>query len=415
MEEVLNQAKGLDGSDSAQAEALYKKVAFAAFAEDEDAKVREQAILGLGALLAKQGRGGDIQTLLTDVRPFFGNLPKAKTAKIVRTLIEHLALVPGTDELQVRVCKDSVEWCKEEKRTFLKHRVQTKLASLLLQTSDFQGCLALLTDLLREVKKLDDKLLLVEIHLVESRVHHALRNLPRAKASLTSARTAANAVYCPPALQAQIDAQAGILHADDKDYKTAFSYFYEAFEGYSSIDEKQAVLNLKYMLLCKVMTNAAEEVSGIVDSKNALKFSGADVEAMKDIASAYKKRSLEDLQQTVAKYQNELKKDPVIDRHLTALYEGLLEQNLCRLIEPFSKVEVDHIAKLIALPRADVEIKLSQMILDKKFRGILDQGTGCLVSFKQTDDNDTYTAALDTIQSMSNVVDSLYARAAKLA
>jgi 26S proteasome regulatory subunit N6 len=62
-----------------------------------------------------------------------------------------------------------------------------------------------------------------------------------------------------------------------------------------------------------------------------------------------------------------------------------------------------------------VETKLSQMILDGKFEGILDQGRGCLVVYDAQDTNTVYKATIDTIANMDRVVDSLMAKSSKIA
>ena len=71
--------------------------------------------------------------------------------------------------------------------------------------------------------------------------------------------------------------QSGTLHADERDYKTAYSYFFEAFEQKNSLDDPNAVFCLKYMLLSKIMVNDSDEVPSIISSKAGLKYTGLQV------------------------------------------------------------------------------------------------------------------------------------------
>lgn len=66
--------------------------------------------------------------------------------------------------------------------------------------------------------------------MLESKINYKVKNYAKAKASLTASRANANNVYCQPGIIAEIDLMAGILYAQDQDYKTSYSYFYEALE-----------------------------------------------------------------------------------------------------------------------------------------------------------------------------------------
>lgn len=88
-------------------------------------------------------RAQDLNELNKHIRPFLTDLPKAKTAKIginsffllwltciVRTLLDFMGEVPGTLDMQIDFCKESIEWALKEKRTFLRQRIETRLAQL---------------------------------------------------------------------------------------------------------------------------------------------------------------------------------------------------------------------------------------------------------------------------------------------
>jgi 26S proteasome regulatory subunit N6 len=409
----FDHAQEVAATDPLAAVDLFRKIVFNELEGEDAMKLKEKSIVSVGKLHAKRGDAGAIDALLKELRPMFADVSKAKAAKLVRTLIDAVSLVPDSVDLQVAMCKDSIEWTIAEKRTFLRHRLQTKLCELYRQQKEYQPAIELINDLVTEMKRLDDKNLLIEIQIIESRVYYEVHNIPKSKGSLTGARAAANSTYCPPLLQAEIDFLGGMLCAEERDFKTSYSYFYEAFETYNIHDgeERHATLCLKNMLLCKIMLGMKDDVNGILNGKHSLKHAGVELEAMRAIANASKDRSLKAFEEANRDFETQLKGDLFINSHLKDLYNKLLEENLCRIIEPYSKVEIAHVAQLIDLPLDIIHKKLSQMILDKKFKGILDQGNGCLVVFEDRPEDKTYANAVQSIINMDKVVEALSEKA----
>ncbi|PVF98237.1 putative 26s proteasome p44.5 protein [Serendipita vermifera] len=446
--ELLSEATNQREANPKRAEELYKKILEVKAGDNDADTVRDQetSLVSLGEIYRDQGNATELEKVLLMARETTSMMAKAKTAKLILQLVNMFAAMPSSSSrtsdrskptLQ-SVLTSSIEWARSTRRIFLAQSLSLRLASAHLSTHSYRPALNLINTLLPELKRLDDKLLLAEVHLLESRVYQSLKNLPKAKAALTSARTAANAIYCPPNVQARLDVQSGILHAEDGDWKTSYSYFFEAFEGLSNLVENDrgratgatggqgdmgvagagvgALTALKYMLLCKIMMNLPEDVTTLLSGKLAVKYaSHREVESMKAIARAHANRNLREFRDALRDYKEEFSLDPIIKQHLSALFDRLLEQNLLRIVEPYSVIEIAYVAKLVDQGIQQVETKLSQMILDKVLDGVLDQGRGCLLLFDQADHDEGYADAIKMIDEVGKVVESLYAKAMTIA
>lgn len=97
--------------------------------------------------------------------------------------MDYFSDIPNCLPLQIDVCKETIEWSVQEKRIFLKQSLETRLVALYLDNKMYHESLNLISQLLKELKRLDDKMVLVEVQLLESRVCHALRNLPKSRVS----------------------------------------------------------------------------------------------------------------------------------------------------------------------------------------------------------------------------------------
>lgn len=152
----------------------------------------------------------------------------------------------------------------------------------------------------------------------------------------------------------------------------------------------------------------------MLSGRQGVKYAGKDVEAMSAIAAAASRRSLKEFEFVITSYPHELQGDLLIRHHLHILQEQLLESNLIRIIEPYSCVEISHISGLMEMPLSTVEKKLSQMILDGKFHGILDQGKGQLIVYEESHKDEAMEKGLNVIANMDNVVTSLFERSRAL-
>ncbi|KAG1772213.1 hypothetical protein EV702DRAFT_1281457 [Suillus placidus] len=297
-QDLLKQAADLASSNPKRAEELYKQILDSTASTSNGSAVnaeKEQSLRDQESALIK------LAELYRDQKDASG-LAQAKTAKLIRTLLNHFNSIPTSRQAQIDVLTGNIEWSKREKRIFLKHSLEIRLVSLQLEALQYKLALTRINALLTELKRLDDKTILTEVHPLESRVYRGIGNLSKSKAALTSARTAANSIYCPPHLQAALDFQFGVLHAEDKDYTTTYSYFYETFENMSSQDDPAALNALKYMLLFILICVPARRFLSI---KLAVKYAQLrEIESMRAIALAHQNRNLADFETALRDYKH---------------------------------------------------------------------------------------------------------------
>jgi len=95
--------------------------------DDIALKIKEQSIYRLARIYTENKQFSDVLNLLKSNGSFFSVIPKAKTAKIVRQILNIVAAIPDSLSIQIDLSQNVVEWCKAEKRTFLRQRIEAKV------------------------------------------------------------------------------------------------------------------------------------------------------------------------------------------------------------------------------------------------------------------------------------------------
>ena len=407
---LKNEANGssktlLDALQSSNPQDSLKRIVFDS---GVDANLREDALVELVKSLAEN----DVALLaLFKALPagLFAGLPRPRPAIIVKKVLEVVRF--GVQANWVLLFADLVTWAERESRTVLARGLQSRLAEALLASGKTSEAIALAQTLSRTLSRIDDKLALLEVQLLEGQAWLGLGSYAKARASLTAARNTASLVAAAPASVARLEDLCGRLQMEENEPSLALASFIEALDTLVSArtrDPTKCTLALCLVLLAKIVAGEEDEVAETLRSKIAAPFAEAEsVKVLVSLASAYSQRSLSDFQACLLKGQAALP-DQFILKHLHSLYDRLLEGNLLKIVMPYSKVSISRIALSIGLSEALIESRLCTMILDGILPGgLIDQQTQTLVINPVLEESALLSDAQSIMKALSQAIDNL--------
>ncbi|KAM0674471.1 26S proteasome regulatory subunit rpn6 [Gurleya vavrai] len=320
---------------------------------------------------------------LKDLPINWKDISMARTTKIVRKILNNKKEINDHFEflnLLINLYKD---------KKLFNLELQASKTEILLLTKNYSECLESITFLVKELKKHDDKVNLIKLFVCESKAFYELKNVNRARSSLTTARAMAVTTFCPNEVQAQIDMLSGMYICDEKNYETAFGYFLEALDGYLLEKSDESLKIARYLILCKIIGEKYSEVNVFLRRfeerllKLNLNVSKDEImEILVSVNNCCIERDLNKYNKILNEKEN-LLNDDFIKKHLHALYDKLLESNIKKIVEPYKNIAVNYICECLSLNVIIVEDKLRKMILDSKIKGILDHVKGCLIVFDE--------------------------------
>ncbi|KAI5190769.1 26S proteasome regulatory subunit N6 [Nematocida sp. AWRm77] len=280
----------------------------------------------------------------------------------------------------VRVYDRMIKWAESNRRNLLKLDFKMRKAENLLAQKHYKECLELIAETAKVLKQADDKIGLVKLYYLESKVYYELKNLPRAKSSLTLSRSTSTFVYCPSHLQAKMDLLNGVYLADERDYNTAVSYIMEALEGFSlAQDAKMGVQCARYLILMKIMENKVRDAKVLLSHKLVAPHKKDQcIEMLGVIAACVGDRNLRECNDIIQKNLDTISQDRFLVSHLMFLCDNLIDSNILKIIEPYSNISVEYIGHTLGFDTPTIENRLRRMILDRRIIGTIDQETMCL-------------------------------------
>eukprot|EP00792_Barthelona_sp_PAP020_P005972 TRINITY_DN2865_c0_g1_i1.p1 TRINITY_DN2865_c0_g1~~TRINITY_DN2865_c0_g1_i1.p1 ORF type:complete len:436 (+),score=116.85 TRINITY_DN2865_c0_g1_i1:33-1310(+) len=327
-----------------------------------------------------------LSALFIAINEYLFEIPKPKSSRIVKKMAQSSMKINNAVE-RIDFLLKCVDFSIEQKRKYSTLKLKTFLAETYHEAKQYPKAIELTEEILRAFRKSEDFLSLVQTYLLQSEIYLSIGDALKAKSSLVAAKANSNKVDLTAHLSGRLNLQNGLINLETSEYTTAYSYFLEGFEAFASLAKTKSDYYLMaycsmFMVLSKFLSRKAFNFERIISKSLLLKFQEFseildEFQLLTDLNKIVGTKNLRKFQLFLDNHEGQFS-HPYFVKFLQNLKQTMIEENVLKVIRPYSKVELDFLAKRVGIDENRIVKIMEKLVISDKLDCLLDQADGIL-------------------------------------
>ncbi|ORX40213.1 COP9 signalosome complex subunit 2 [Kockovaella imperatae] len=243
--------------------------------------------------------------------------------------------------------------------------------------------------------------LLLELYAIEIQMYSDLKETRKLKEIYNASMQVKNAIP-HPRIMGVIRECGGKMWMMERAWDNASTDLFESFRQYDESGSPQRIQVLKYLVLTYMLMGS--EINPFDSQETKPYKNDPQIVAMTGLVSAYQMRDVQEAERILKANRATITGDPFIQFFINDLLRSLRTQYIIDIIKPYTRLELDYLAKTLNIARNEVEALVISLILDRKIKGKIDQVNGLLVLERfHAVQNRKYKALEDVTREISNL------------
>lgn len=217
--------------------------------------------------------------------------------------------------------------------------------------------------------------LLLEVFAMEIQMCSAAKNHSRMKAVYNETQKL-NSVINDPRTTAIIREAGGKIYMNEKKWALALDEMFESFKSYQESGNTRARTVLKYVILASILADS--EINYAQTREAKVYMEDKQIIAITQLRTAFEQNDINQIQKVLNSKESHILDDPFINQYLDDLLRNIRLNVIIARVKPYKTVSLEYLAKELTLTREDICGLLSELILEEKIKGEIDQLNGFL-------------------------------------